>query len=149
MYELARGWRYHLTALSVAGAAIIVLCLALTRQQLGYWQDSETLFRQAVEVTENNYFAHNNLGDAVFNKGQTGEAVSQYHEAIRLNPDYALAHINLGAAYYNLGKADEAIGELQEAIRLNPDDADAQKKLARALELKSKSNVPLPGSVKP
>ena len=44
-YELTRGWRYQVMALSVAGCTAIGLCLALTREQLGYWQDSETLFR--------------------------------------------------------------------------------------------------------
>ena len=37
----------------------------MTRQQLGYWKDSEALFRHALEVTENNYLAHNNLGAAL------------------------------------------------------------------------------------
>ena len=64
-YELTRRWRYQVMALSVAGSAAIVLCLGLTRQQLGYWKDSETLFRHALEVTENNYLAHNNLGVAL------------------------------------------------------------------------------------
>ena len=58
VYELTRRWQYHVVALSVAGCAAIILCLGLTRQQLGYWQDSETLFRHALEVTENNYLAH-------------------------------------------------------------------------------------------
>ena len=61
-YELTRRWRYRCMALSVAGGAAIVLCLALTRQQIGYWRDSEALFRHALAVTENNYLAHNNLG---------------------------------------------------------------------------------------
>ena len=71
-YELTRRWRHHVIALSVAGSAAIVLCLAVTRQQLGYWKDSEALFRHALEVTENNYIAHKNLGDALFDKGQIG-----------------------------------------------------------------------------
>ena len=53
-YELTRGWRHQGRRWSVAGAAAILLCLALTRQQIGYWQDSEALFRHALEVTENN-----------------------------------------------------------------------------------------------
>ena len=40
-YELTRGRRCQAVAWSVAGAAAIVLCLALTRYQLGYWKDSE------------------------------------------------------------------------------------------------------------
>ena len=64
-HELTRRWPYGLTALSVVGSAAIVLCLGLTQQQLGYWPDSETLFRHALAVTENNYFAHDNLGFAL------------------------------------------------------------------------------------
>ena len=50
----------------------------MTRQQLGYWQDSEALFRHALAVTENNCLAHNNLGDALDEKGQIDEAIRQY-----------------------------------------------------------------------
>ena len=94
--ELTRRWRYQAMALSVAGGAAIVLCLVLTRHQLGYWKDSETLFRHALEVTENNDVAHNNLGVALDKKGQTDEAIRQFQEAIRLKPDDAGAHNNLG-----------------------------------------------------
>ena len=70
-YELTQGWRYPVLALSAAGGAAIVMCLALTRQQLGYWQDSETLFRHALEATENNPIAHNNLGIALGRKANS------------------------------------------------------------------------------
>ena len=133
VYELTRRWHYHVIALSVAGSAAIVLCLALTRQQLGYWKDSEALFRHALEVTENNYLAHHNLGIALDEKGQIDEAISQFQEAIRLKPDYAHAHNNLGIALVKKGQIDEAISQYQEAIRLKPDYADAHNNLGIAL----------------
>ena len=70
IYELTRGWRFQTLALAVAGGVAIFGCLVLTRQQIGYWRDSEALFRHALEVTENNDGAHNGLGIALDQKGQ-------------------------------------------------------------------------------
>ena len=139
-YELTQGWRYPVLALSVAGGAAVILCLALTRQQIGYWQDGEALFRHAFEVTANNYLAHNNLGAALAMKGQTDEAIGQYQEAIRLKPDYAEAHNNLGAAFYHQRRSGEAIRQYQEAIRLKPDYAEAHGNLGIALVEKGQTD---------
>jgi protein O-mannosyl-transferase len=131
-YELSLRWRHHVTAWWVVGCAAIILCLTSTRQQIGYWKDGETLFRRALELTENNALAHNNLGDALGKKGQTDEAIREYQEAIHLKPDLAEAHNNLGVALGRKGQIDEAIRQLQEAIRLRPDDALAHNNLGAA-----------------
>ncbi len=136
VYELTQRWRYQDTASWVAGSAAIVLCIGLTRQQLGYWQDSEALYRHALAVTEHNYLARHNLGIALYRKGQTDEAISQYREALRLKPDYAEAHYNLGAALGKKGLTDEAIIQFQEALRLKPDYAEAYNNLGTALGMK-------------
>jgi tetratricopeptide (TPR) repeat protein len=137
VYELTRSWRYQVMVLSVLGCAVVILCLGMARQQLGYWKNSETLFRHALEVTENNHLAHNNLGFTLDKKGQTGEAISQYQEAIRLKPDFAEAHFNLGTALGKKSLTDEAISQYQEAIRLKPDFAEAHYNLGAALVVKN------------
>jgi Flp pilus assembly protein TadD len=133
LHGLASGGRYQRIALSVAGWAAIVLCLVLTRQQLGHWNDGETLFRHALEVTENNDLAHYNLGLALDKKGQLAEAIEQFQETIRLKPDHAQALNNLGIALARKGQINEAIPLLQEAIRLKPDNAEAHYNLGIVL----------------
>jgi tetratricopeptide (TPR) repeat protein len=141
VYELTRRWRYHEVALSVAGCAAIVLCLGMTRQQLEYWQDSETLFQHTLAITENNYNyrAHKNLGDALLEKGQIAEAINQYQKAVRLKPDFAKAHYNLGTALGMNGQFAEAISQFQEAIRLKPDFVEAHYNLGIALNKKGQT----------
>ena len=135
-YDLTRAWRRQVLALSVAGAAAIILCLGFTRQQIAYWKDSETLYRHALAVTRDNWMAHNNLGNALDKQGQLDEAIRHYQEAIRLHPEYALAHNNLGKALGGQGQTDEAIRQFQETIRLKPDHADAHCNLGVALSKK-------------
>ena len=135
-YDLTRAWRHQALALSLAGAAAIFLCLGFTQQQIGYWKDSETLFRHALAVTKDNWMAHNNLGNALDKKGQIDEAIWHYQEALRLHPEYALAHNNLGKALGGQGQTDEAIRHFRETIRLKPDHADAHCNLGVALSRK-------------
>jgi len=132
-YELAKRGRHHEAALGGAGCAAMILCAGLTRQQLGYWQNNETLYQHALAVTKNNYLAHHNLGIALFKEGQIDEAISQYQTALRLEPNNAEAHYNLGAALAASGQTDEAIIQLQEAIRLKPDYVAAHINLGTAL----------------
>jgi Tfp pilus assembly protein PilF len=132
VYELTRRWRYQAITLAMTGSAGIVLCLGLTRQQIGYWKDSETLYRHALDVIQNNYLPHKTLGDALMDKGQINGAIRQYQEAIQLKPDDCLSHNNLGNALLHQGQTAGAISQFQEAIRLNPDYAPAYYNLGVA-----------------
>jgi protein O-mannosyl-transferase len=138
--ELTRRWRHQWFVLSAAGGAALVLCLPLTRRQIGYWRDSEALFRHALEVTKNNYLARGNFGAALDAKGQLDEAIRQFQAALRLKPDDTLARNNLGAALCKKGQTDEAVRQLQEALRLKPDYADAHNNLGTALDQKGQSD---------
>jgi tetratricopeptide (TPR) repeat protein len=139
-YELTRRWRHQVILLALASAVALILCFALTREQLGYWQDSETLFRHALDVTQNNHIAHNNLGDALLEKGQADDAIRQFQEVIRLKPNDADAYNNLGNALGEQGRIDEAISDYHEALRLKPDNASAHYSLGAALEAKGQTD---------
>jgi Flp pilus assembly protein TadD len=133
-WEAVSHWRHSARAcVAVAVAAALVLCVALTRQQLGYWKDAETLFRHALAVSRDNWMAHNNLGTALYRQGRDEEAILHFQECVRLQPRYAPAHLNLGNAFNRTGHVDESIRAYQAGLDLKPDEAEAQYSLATLL----------------
>jgi Flp pilus assembly protein TadD len=138
LHGLTTDGRPQRIGLLAAGLATIVFCVVTTRQQLGHWQNSETLFRHALDVTKDNYLAHYNLAIALDKKGQTDDAIRQYQETIRVKPDQTVAHYNLGVALDKTGQIDDAIRQYEEAIRLKPDRAETHNGLGIALDKKGR-----------
>ena len=62
-----------LVAAGFAGSIAIAVCIWLTPAQVNKWQNSRTLFRYAIAVTENNSLMHNllTLGGSAAYSGQS------------------------------------------------------------------------------
>jgi tetratricopeptide (TPR) repeat protein len=76
----------HGRSLATAAAFMaLVAAGAVTWRQLGYWQNSTTLFSHALAVTKDNPVAHINLGSVLEESGRRDEAVKHYREAIRIS----------------------------------------------------------------
>jgi len=106
--------------LAPAAAIVLAVLSILTWQQCGYWKNSVELFNHALQVTNNNYLAHTNLGVALAAEGKNEAAVDNYNAAIRINPNHDNAHYNLANLLAKQGKIDEAINHYREAVRINP-----------------------------
>ncbi len=115
-------------------AVIAVLALTiLACLQTRYWQDSETLFRHSLEVTERNRIAHTFLGLALLEKKQFDEAAGEFRAALELNPNDELARNGLGSALAASGNTTASEQELRDAIARNPNGVDAYRSLGRYL----------------
>jgi tetratricopeptide (TPR) repeat protein len=118
----------------VAAAGFVLLaCAILTVKQIGYWQNSETLFRHAVQVTQSNYLAYNNLGFFLSNKGNSAEAMENYVKALEINPAYEDAHNNVGYALAGRKQYAEAIAHYEAALKIRPNHTEVHNNLGNAL----------------
>jgi hypothetical protein len=111
----------------VAASFLITLSF-LSWRQCGYWKNSVELWSHAVNVTTDNYMAHNNLAFALLEKGETQQALYHYNRAVEIN-NYPAAHYNIGVVNYRLGQYREAIERFEKAIQEDPDYAAAHYNL--------------------
>jgi protein O-mannosyl-transferase len=116
-------WRKKI--LFPAGICFLAVMAVVARQQCGYWKNSVALWGHTLNITANNYLAHNYLGLALFAKGESMEAIDHYNRAIEIMPDFVEPYRNRGYAYAYLGRYRQALEDYNRAIRLNPENMDA------------------------
>jgi hypothetical protein len=118
--DLLKKWKYRKEIL-VALSALSILCLSIiTWTQVGYWQNSITLYDHSLKVTDNNMFIYYNRGFYYHNLGNYRQAIEDYNRAIEIKPGYAWAYLNRGNAYNLLGNYKKAIENFDRAIEIKP-----------------------------
>ena len=95
--------------LAVPSVACLLVLGALTYRQVGYWHDIPSFWTRTVALTENNYVAHDSLGDFFASQGQTEEAAAQFRAALAIRPDDLPANLNLGTYEHSRGNLAAAI----------------------------------------
>ena len=129
--DLLRRWPRAPLAMAVVAA---VVCVPLTRAQVGYWRNSETVFRRALAVTQNNHLAEHNLGNYLMDfPDRLPEAIGHLEASLRILPDSAREHTDLGIALTRVNRLPEAIAQYQEAVRLAPYSAIPHNNLGNTL----------------
>jgi tetratricopeptide (TPR) repeat protein len=109
-----------------AGSTAALLgCAALTWVQVGYWHDSFTLWRHALEVTGPSADAHAGLGAAYRDAGDLTSAVEEYRRAVAVNPRHVHARSNLGWCLFSLRRYEEARAEFERVVEDDPGNVNA------------------------
>ena len=137
--SLLAGWHHRRNAFAIASAILFLGCVVGTWRQVGHWQNSITLFQHTVKVTNDNHFAHNNLGVALARGGRLDEATYHYSQALRIKPDRAEVHNNLGNALAAQENVDRAVGHYYQALEIDPNNARAYNNLGNLLANQGKT----------
>ncbi|PKN83760.1 MAG: hypothetical protein CVU51_11725, partial [Deltaproteobacteria bacterium HGW-Deltaproteobacteria-1] len=89
------------------------------------WQNTKTLFEDALRINPRNYFAYNLLGLEEANKGRYKKALQYYHISLKINPNNDQAYNNAGNVFLILGKYPYAYNYYRKAIMINDRQAMA------------------------
>ena len=148
------GWERLLPLLKETGRAVAIglLSLALALMAWGshaYAQNylsEEALWTYSLEMNADNWLAHIDLGNALYNKGRIDAAFANYEEAPSIRPDIAEAYYNMGYALYPRRQIPGGDRLLQEGARPQPQlrqRADESRRgLQRGEKISGRRSIP-------
>jgi tetratricopeptide (TPR) repeat protein len=117
-------------AAALAAAVALGICGVLSWRQSHVWKDGLTLFTHAIQVTEDNYAAHDDRGVELDRLGRFEEALAEYREALRIMPadyfvdeNFSRANFDEGQRLLKQGQLEGAQAAFREALRVRPRNA--------------------------
>lgn len=117
---------------SILLAVLLLLLGSISYQRSLVWQNTYTLFADAILKAPNSSLAHNKVGSQLLDEGRIDEAEKEFRTSIALKEN-ARAHYNLGLVYLQRNDMQNALQENIRAIDLNPSYAPAHVNLGYLL----------------
>jgi protein O-mannosyl-transferase len=102
-------------------ALCLLICGTLTYRQVSYWHDTPAFWERTLALTQDNYVAHDNLGEFLFTEDRREDAAAQFRAALAIRPDDLPANLNLGTYEHGRGNLAEAASRYQ-MVALNAGD---------------------------
>ncbi len=130
--------RKRISPVLLRGVSIAVLLAAsiVSYRQIDYWRDNITLWSHAINVSEGNFLAENNLGKALLADGRTAEGIQHFYRAAEIYPDDPVSNFNIGIYEQKQGNYAAAITRFLKTLSVTRDPelrAAATKYLANAI----------------
>jgi tetratricopeptide (TPR) repeat protein len=130
--DLTASFRWPRRVVAGIGVTAVAACALMAAVQVGYWRNSETLFRHTLAVTQNNYVASYNLGQTLSVQGHIDEAVGYYNATLQIKPTHEGAHNNLGLTFALHGQWEQATNHYAQALQTAPTNGDIHFNMAIA-----------------
>ena len=111
--DWAPGFQISARWLAIPATSCLLALGILTYRQVEYWRDTPSFWVHTLAVTQNNYIAHDMLGDFLVGNGRTEEAAAHFRAAVAIRPDDLAANLDLGNYEMDRGNLPEAIQRFQ------------------------------------
>jgi tetratricopeptide (TPR) repeat protein len=122
----------RLIFITVCGLALCLAYVSVTLKRNNVWKDPYTFWTETVRSAPFSPRANNNLGNALYARGDFTTAVYHHKKTIKLDPLNHKAYANLGIALAALGKNDHALALLKKAAQMFPYDPETFNNLGVA-----------------
>jgi len=113
-------------------SAVLIVLSWLTTMQLGYWKNSETLFRHTLAIYPDEIVSLRNLTSAYALEHRPHDAIETLESLLTQTPRDASAHLHLGEALQQTGDERRAADEYAAALKFAR-ETDEQNVTAPAL----------------
>jgi protein O-mannosyl-transferase len=136
VWLVSEKWRpgiFPKALLTILTTVILIAGILLTRHQLQFWKDTETLSRHMVEVTGENPRAEYILGLGLEHEGRVNEAIIHYRNAATSQPRITAAFYAMGRLLAQQGNWTDAEETYVTLLVDNPDDFTCQLGLVSVL----------------
>ena len=98
---------------------VLVPCVVISFQQIGYWKSGISLYSRALEVTQDNSVAENNLAADYLLLGKLDESMRHFKEANRIAPDRIQPYMGMASIAEERNDPVRALELLRQAEELN------------------------------
>ena len=114
--DWAAAKRLPASVLPAVSVAVLLALSAVTYRQIGYWRDNVALWTHALQVTDRNWLAENNLARALMKDGHTTEAIPHFFKAAEIYPDDPISNMNIGTWEQQQGNLPAAIDHYRKVV---------------------------------
>ena len=143
--EFAKQPRLSPAVLRGISVAVLIALGIVTYRQIGYWQDNITLWSHAIDVTEGNFLAENNLGKALLQEKRLEDGAAHFYKAAALYPDDPVSNLNIGIYEQMKGNYSAAIERYRKTLSItrDPELRAAASRYISAAEQSQRAAAPL------
>jgi len=118
-------------ALALGSLVVLALGLSTARRNLDYESDV-AMWSDVVNKRPDNARGQNNLGEALWYRGQWEAAAPRFLKSVEIDPDFPAGQMNLGMVLVQTGQIDDGIAHLTRATELDPQLVEAYNTLGTA-----------------
>jgi hypothetical protein len=124
----------RMVRLALAATTTVALTV-VARWQVGYWRDTETLFKRDADVTGGNVVAYLELGTVAYDRGDVRAAAELYGRAVADAASDPRGYHNLGNCLMTAHDPAAAAKYYADAVQFGPTVAAYRLDYARALSM--------------